>query len=99
MTSGPLAVGAAVVSIAGVVAVGAATDRAVGTGAPPRAGSAAVTDVQLVCPGLDGSAGAPLTVTVADMRSALGRTAGPPTVAATPLTGGGASAATLAPSP
>ena len=86
MSGAKVAVGVAVVSVGAVLAAAAATDDPIGA-RPLRATVAPATDVQLICPGLDGLGGEPMTVTVADLGPAFGRAGGPPRVSATALTG------------
>lgn len=73
-----LATALGVAAVAGVVAAGTATrPAAVQTGAAVT-GTRPVTRVQLVCPGLDGSPGAPVQISAVDTARLLGGGTAPP---------------------
>src|SRR3954467_1193605 len=69
--TGRLAPVAGVVALAGVVAAGAATRPGATASTPSPPATRPVTSVQLVCPGLDGSAGAPAQISAADVSGML----------------------------
>jgi uncharacterized protein DUF5719 len=59
------------VALAAVVAAGTATRPGAARPGPTTAATRPVTSVRLVCPGLDGSAGAPVQITAADVSGLL----------------------------
>jgi len=89
-----LEVAAAVVVLVGLGVVGTQAESAAPRPAPTRAFVLPVTDVQLVCPGLDqGDAATPTTLTVADVGGSS------PSVTYRPLTGADAKPQALQPRP
>ena len=86
--SGRLAPALGVAAVAALVAAGTATRPGATPPAASHGGASPVTSVRLVCPGVDGTAAAPVQLTVADLSHPLDPTGSPtPHVTLTTLTG------------